>query len=300
MTSSMTSSSSSTINIVPVQEKPRRQMRFSVAALLLPAVILYAVLFVWPLFNTLWASLTPDNVLSPGSYTEFFDSAFYRSILWRSVRISLMTTVATVIIGYPIAVYLSQPWRRARGLVTMLVIAPMLVSAVVRSYGWIIILGPNGVLGKLLTLLGLPFANRYLLYSEPGVIIALTHVFLPFMVLAITGKLQQIDPAMARASQSLGATRLQTFLRVILPLSMPGVTAGAVIVFCLSASGFVTPALIGGSTIPVMPYLVYKQGMLVLNWSFASAVAIILLVVTAAITALYSVWAKNSTRWSAS
>lgn len=275
-------------------------MRFSVAALLLPAVVLYAVLFVWPLFNTLWASLTPKDVFSLDAYRAFFDSGFYRSVLWRSVRISLVTTVATVIIGYPIAVYLSQAWRRARSLVTMLVIAPMLVSAVVRSYGWIIILGPNGVLSKLLALLGLPFANEYLLYSETGVIIALSHVFLPFMVLAITGRLQQIDPAMARASQSLGASPLQTFVRVILPLSMPGVTAGAVIVFCLSASGFVTPALIGGSTIPVMPYLVYKQGMLVLNWSFASAVAIILLLVTALITAAYSLWAKNSTRWSAS
>ncbi len=288
------------IKAARVGEMPRVELRFGVAALLVPAVILYVVLFVWPLLNTVWSSLTPNSVFSFDSYTAFFHSPFYRSVLWRSIRISLITTVATAIIGYPIATYLSQPSRRGRSVVTLLVIAPMLVSAVVRSYGWIIILGPNGLLDSVLSLVGLSSSSTHLLYTETGVIIALTHVFLPFMVLAITGTLQQIDPAMARASQSLGASGLQTFLRVTLPLSMPGVTAGSVIVFCLSASGFVTPALVGGSTIPVMPYLVYTQGMLTLNWPFASAVAIILLVVTALITALYNLGMKNRTKWSAS
>jgi putative spermidine/putrescine transport system permease protein len=179
--------------------------------------------------------------------------------------------------------------------VTFFVIAPMLVSAVVRSYGWIIILGPNGLLSQALQMVGFgPTAGQFL-YTETGVVIALTHVFLPFMVLSITGSLQQIDPALSRAARILGANEIKTFWRVILPLSLPGITAGSMIVFCLAASGFVTPALVGGARVPVMPYIVYKEGLLVLNWTLASAVAVILLLTTALVTATYMIWANRRT-----
>jgi putative spermidine/putrescine transport system permease protein len=261
-------------------------MRLHAGLLLVPAILLYAVLFVWPLIISTWGSFTPTGKLSLQTYTLFFADEFYRSVLWRSLRISAITTLMTLIIGYPIAVYLSQSWRKGRSLVVFLVIAPMFVSAVVRSYGWIIILGPNGLLSSFTKAIGLPMGH--LLYSEAGVIIALTHVFLPFMVIALAGSLQQIDPSLARAAQILGANGFSVFVRVILPLTLPGISAGSVIVFCLAASGFVTPALVGGAAVPVMPYLVYKEGLLVLNWPFASAVALILLAATALATAIYT------------
>ncbi len=124
-------------------------------------------------------------------------------------------------------------------------------------------------------------------------IIALTHVFLPFMVIALAGSLQQIDPSLARAARILGANGFHVFTRVTLPLSLPGISAGSVIVFCLAASGFVTPALVGGAAVPVMPYLVYKEGLLVLNWPFATAVALILLITTALVTALYTFFVRD-------
>ncbi|CEG09038.1 Spermidine/putrescine transport system permease protein PotB [Afipia felis] len=261
-------------------------MRLHAGLLLVPAILFYAVLFVWPLIISTWGSFTPTGKLSLQTYTLFFADEFYRSVLWRSLRISAITTLMTLIIGYPIAVYLSQSWRKGRSLVVFLVIAPMFVSAVVRSYGWIIILGPNGLLSSFTKAIGLPMGH--LLYSEAGVIIALTHVFLPFMVIALAGSLQQIDPSLARAAQILGANGFSVFVRVILPLTLPGISAGSVIVFCLAASGFVTPALVGGAAVPVMPYLVYKEGLLVLNWPFASAVALILLAATALATAIYT------------
>lgn len=264
----------------------RTSMRLHAGLLLVPAILFYAVLFVWPLIISAWGSFTPTGNLSFQTYTQFFSDGFYRSVLWRSLRISAITTLMTLIIGYPIAVYLSQGWRKGRSLVVFLVIAPMFVSAVVRSYGWIIILGPNGLLSSFTKMLGLPIGH--LLYSEAGVIIALTHVFLPFMVIALVGSLQQIDPSLARAAQILGANGFSVFVRVILPLTLPGISAGSVIVFCLAASGFVTPALVGGAAVPVMPYLVYKEGLLVLNWPFASAVALILLAATALATAIYT------------
>jgi putative spermidine/putrescine transport system permease protein len=264
----------------------RTPIRLHAGLLLVPAILFYAVLFVWPLIISTWGSFTPTGKLSFQTYTQFFSDEFYRSVLWRSLRISAITTLMTLIIGYPIAVYLSQNWRKGRSLVVFLVIAPMFVSAVVRSYGWIIILGPNGLLSTFTKAIGLPMGH--LLYSEAGVIIALTHVFLPFMVIALAGSLQQIDPSLARAAQILGANGFSVFMRVTLPLSLPGISAGSVIVFCLAASGFVTPALVGGAAVPVMPYLVYKEGLLVLNWPFASAVALILLVATALATAVYT------------
>jgi putative spermidine/putrescine transport system permease protein len=264
----------------------RTPIRLHAGLLLAPAILFYAVLFVWPLITSTWGSFTPAGKLSLQAYTQFFADEFYRSVLWRSLRISAITTLMTLIIGYPIAVYLSQDWRKGRSLVVFLVIAPMFVSAVVRSYGWIIILGPNGLLSSFTKAIGLPIGH--LLYSEAGVIIALTHVFLPFMVIALVGSLQQIDPSLARAAQILGANGFSVFMRVTLPLTLPGISAGSVIVFCLAASGFVTPALVGGAAVPVMPYLVYKEGLLVLNWPFASAVALILLVATALVTAIYT------------
>jgi putative spermidine/putrescine transport system permease protein len=273
----------------------RAEIRYDLAALLLPAVAIYALFFIWPLIDIFRASLMVQGKLSLGAYVDFFQDGFLRSVLWRTIRISIITTIATLIVGYPTALYLSQPWRKGRSFVTFFVIAPMLVSAVVRSYGWIIILGPNGLLSKALQMIGFGPAAGQLLYTETGVVIALTHVFLPFMVLSITGSLQQIDPALSRAARILGANEIKTFWRVVLPLSLPGITAGSMIVFCLAASGFVTPALVGGARVPVMPYIVYKEGLLVLNWTLASAVAVILLLTTALVTAVYMVWANRRT-----
>ncbi len=276
--------------------KPGRiEVRYDLAVLLLPAVVIYAILFIWPLVDVFRASLTVKGGFSLSAYVDFFQDGFLRSVLWRTIRISIITTIATLIVGYPIALYLSQPWRKGRSLVTFFVIAPMLVSAVVRSYGWIIILGPNGLLSNALETIGFGPTAGQLLYTETGVVIALTHVFLPFMVLSIAGSLQQIDPALSRAARILGANEFRAFWRVILPLSLPGITAGSMIVFCLTASGFVTPALVGGSRVPVMPYIVYKEGLLVLNWTLASAVSVILLLTTALVTAVYMVWANRRT-----
>lgn len=278
-------------NLARPVTRMRPQVRFHAGFLLAPAVLVYAVLFAWPLIVSTWSSFTPQGYLSLETYTKFFEDPFYRSVLWRSLRISAVTTFMTLIVGYPVAVYLSQGWRRGRSLVVFMVIAPMFVSAVVRSYGWIIILGPNGLLTTTLAAFGIKVGH--LLYSEAGVIIALTHVFLPFMVISLVGSLQQIDPSLSRAARSLGANGFQVFTKVTLPLSLPGITAGSVIVFCLAASGFVTPALVGGAAVPVMPYLVYKEGLLVLNWPFASAVAIILLVATAFVTSLYALLVRD-------
>lgn len=268
-------------------------VRASFGFLVLPGLAFYLVLFVWPSLNVLWLSLTRDGHPTLASYIAFFSDPFSRGVLLRTVRLALLITVAALVVSYPIALYLADPERKRRGLVTFLVLAPLLVSAVVRSYGWIVILGPNGLLSDLLLKLHLTTTPTYLLFSESAIVIAVTHVYLPFMVLAITGSLQQIDPTLTRAARNLGASSWRALFRVTFPLSAPGITAGSVIVFSLSASAFVTPTLLGGSRVPMMAYLVYNQGILLLDWHTASAIALILLAVSAGVTLVYT-WASGS------
>jgi putative spermidine/putrescine transport system permease protein len=275
----------------------RRRWRLTGASafawLLLPALVFYLLALFWPQVDVVRDSLTkPNGTFAFDQYARFFGDSYFRNVLWRTLRVSAITTSLTLLLGYPIAVYISQPWRWGRSIVTFGVIAPILVSAVARSYGWVIILGPGGLWNSALGLLGMG-AARPLLFTEPGMIIAMTHVNLPFMVLPIAAALQQIDPAVLRASRILGAGDARTFLRVTLPLTFPGISAGATIVFCLSASSFVTPALIGGPTIPTMPYLIYQQGLNLLDWRFASAIAVILLISTATIVILHSIWSNR-------
>lgn len=276
------------INIGKRAYRRAQLVRFS--SLLGPALLFYFLFFIVPHLFVLWNSLTPpDRVVSVSAYVDFFQNPVNLKILWRTVRLSLWTTAATLVVGYPISVYLTQSWRRGRTIVTFAVIAPILISAVARSYGWIIILGTNGLLSRLTDFLHIPGPVR-LLYTEPGLVIALTHVFLPFMTLAIAGSLQQIHPSIPRAARIHGASRARTFFRVILPLSMPGVTAGSAIVFCITASSFVTPALIGGTTIPMMSHVIYSNSVLLLDWPAAGAAAIVLLVTTIGITVSYTLW----------
>ncbi len=159
----------------------------------------------------------------------------------------------------------------------MIVLGPLLVSVVVRTLGWEIILGNKGVLNEALMALGIVSSPIAIMYSSTGVVIALVHVLIPFMILAVWASLQRQDPATVRAAESLGAGPVVAFLRVVLPQAMPGILSGSLIVFSLSASAFATPAIIGGRRLKVVSTVIYDQFMNTLNWPFGAAVAILLL-----------------------
>jgi putative spermidine/putrescine transport system permease protein len=265
--------------------------------LFVPAAVLYFFVLFLPQLDILATSLSgAAGGYGIDSYRKFFTDSFFLNILWRTIKLALLSTLLAVIIAYPLAVYLSQPWRRWRTLVVFAIIAPILVSAVARSYGWVIILGPNGLLTQLITALHLAADPRPVLYTEIGLVIALTHLHLPFMVLPITAALQQIDPSLMRASRILGAGGVRTFFRVTLPLSVPGITAGATIVFCLNSSSFVTPALVGGPRIPMMSFLIYQQGLDLRDWQFACAVAVVLLMSTGSVILAHLLWSSRRQR----
>lgn len=249
-----------------------------------PIVILFALSF--ERVDT--ASFEVVDAFTFHNYIRFLFDRFYLEVLGVTLRISLLVTAVTLVTAYPVAAYLVRAGARERALLILLVVSPLLVSLVIRSFGWVIVLGPQGLVNAVLLGLGLIERPVKLMYTETAVVVGLAHVFYPFMVLAIYGALQRIDPAVVRAAMNLGAGPLRAFWRVTLPLSVPGILAGSLIVFALSVSSFVTPALLGGPWVKVVAYLVWEQNLIVLDWGFAAAIAVILLGVTALIMVAYN------------
>jgi putative spermidine/putrescine transport system permease protein len=250
----------------------------------LPVVVLFALSFERVDTST-FEVVDPFTLYN---YTRFLFDRFYLEVLGVTLRISLAVTLLTLLTGYPVAVYLLRVGPRERALLMLLVVSPLLVSLVIRSFGWVIVLGPQGLVNASLLALGLVDRPLKLMYTETAVVIGLAHVFYPFMVLSIYGALHRIDPAVDRAARNLGAGPWRAFWRVTLPLSVPGILAGSLIVFALSVSSFVTPALLGGPWVKVVAYMVWEQNLVVLDWGFAAAIAVILLGVTGLIMLAYN------------
>jgi putative spermidine/putrescine transport system permease protein len=253
--------------------------------LLAPGLLVLVGAFVAPLAILTRYSLyrtDPGGVMTPAwvldHYRRFLLDPFYLRILLTTVELGLAVTAVTLVLGYPIAYALARtrsPRRRAFGVTILLI--PLMTSVVVRSYGWMILLASTGVVNKLLLATGLVARPVQLLFTPLGVVIALAEVLLPFMVLSVMPVIQGIDPELEEASQSLGGGTLETFQHVVLPLSLPGVAAGAILVFVLSVGAFATPRLIGGPTIEVITVFIHEQTLSLLNWPFGAATSWILL-----------------------
>jgi putative spermidine/putrescine transport system permease protein len=210
-------------------------------------------------------------------YRAFLTDPFFLNVLWRSLVIAAETTLVCLVLGFPLAYWLSQLRGTARAILYFAVLIPLLTSAVVRTFGWMILLANNGFLNKSLINMGILSSPLPLMYNQLGIVIALAEVLLPFMVLALDAALLNIDRQLYDAARNLGAGAARIFFQVTLPLSMPGVISGSVLVFTLAISAYVTPALIGGPRVPVMSTTIYQQGIALLNWPYGAAIAFILL-----------------------
>jgi putative spermidine/putrescine transport system permease protein len=210
-------------------------------------------------------------------YIVFLSDPYYLTIMGRSIWIAFATTVCCIILGFPLAYLLSRARGTLRAMLYMCILLPLLTATVVRTFGWMVLLSNNGMLNKWLMSLGLTSEPVHFMYSNLGIIIALTEVFLPFMVLALDAALLNIDSNLYDAARNLGAGTARIFFKITLPLSYPGVISGSVLVFSLSISAYVTPSLIGGARNPVMSTLIYQQGVALLNWPFGAAISFILL-----------------------
>ncbi len=253
--------------------------------LVLPALALYFLVFVYPLVRLAILSVTGPEGLTIDHYEKFFGSALYVSVLINTLRTAVVVTVICVLLGYIVAFAIAHASKRVATVLTILVILPLGISVLVRSFAWISLLQPNGPINTALLGAGLIGQPLELLYSTTAVLIALTHAMLPYAILPILSTMLGIDKNLSRAAASLGAPPWRSFVTVYLRLSLPGVAAAVVLVFIITIGFFITPALLGGRTDIMISQLIEVQVQRFLDWSFAGAISTILVVVTLGVVA---------------
>lgn len=258
--------------------------------LLLPAMALLTFALVLPV-GMLFANSVREfdpfrgalSALTLEHYGAVGKDWFVSEVMLRTIRISALTAATCVLVGYPAAYYFVYYAKRSRALILICVLAPLMVSALVRTYGWLIILGRGGPLESVLQSAGIISGPLRMLQTEAAVVVGMAHLFLAFVFLSIVAALLNIDSNVKRAARILGANELRVFCYVTLPLSLPGVLAGAVVVFSLSAGAFVTPAILGGSRVRVMSFSIWEQFGVLHNLPFGAVLAILLMCVVAVV-----------------
>jgi putative spermidine/putrescine transport system permease protein len=254
-------------------------------ALLTPSLALLGFAFVVPMVRLLGISFVRPEAsgalttqLTTANYSGFLGDGFTLWIIGETVWLGVLTTALTLLLSYPIALFLYRCDSRWRGLLSVLLIAPLLVSAVVRTFGWMILLGDQGLVNAVLLALRLCSSPLALTNNFVGVVIGLSEILMPYMALCLVAGFGRIDPRYEEAATTLGAPPWQRFWRVTFPLSLPGVALGVLVCFALAMSSFVTPQLLGGGRVFVLATEIYDSAMVSLNWPRAAVASIVLLI----------------------
>jgi len=270
--------------------------------LIAPLLLVLAGFFLVPVLMLLPMSF---GVYEPGAglvkgawtlenYTRIVTDEYYREVVWRTLGLGLSVTLLCLLLAYPLAYLIARGPERWRVPLILLVIFPMLLNLVVRSFGWIALLANRGLINNLLMQLGLIGAPVKLLFNFIGLFIGLTHIYLPFMVLMLVAAIRNVPRDVESAAATLGSSRAHVFMAVTLPLSAPGILAGSILVFVLTISALVTPRMLGGPTYQVMATLIYDEYMQLLDWPSGSALSFALTFMAVAIIWLSS---RLTRRW---
>lgn len=288
------------IALSPPQPTAVRSVRRFWQILIPTAFILFAFAVpIGQLIATSFYAYDPLRIVSDRVTVENYSAILSNSLLWsvisRTVILSLLTTLIAAIVAFPMALRLQQAGSVERFILVMALLSPIVVSPVVLAYPWLVLLAPNsGLLPDLFRSLGM--TPPQLMYSNAGVLIGLVYGESVFMVLCVHAALENIPPSLVRASRVLGATPWQSFRRVILPLSLPGLASGALLVFSISTSSFMMPYLLGGRQVPVLATYAYDMASVLMNWPSAAAVAVILLALTGISIGLFGRWISKLER----
>lgn len=251
----------------------------SAYVLMVPGFVLLLLFLMLPLCSILWPTIF-SNGLSLDQYISFFQDEYYLEIFYRTLKISLIATLVCTLFGVPTAYFISRCSTKWKGLLIAISIFPLLTNSVVRSFAWINILGKNGIINNALMSLGVIEQPISMLYTEFAVLIGTIYLFLPIMIITLVGVMDNIDNDMMEAAESLGANRITAFMKVVLPMSVPGMITGAVLVFTGSLTAYTTPQLLGGNRALVLPTLIYQRAMALNDWTGASVIAAIMIVAT--------------------
>ncbi|MCB5410721.1 ABC transporter permease [Pseudogemmobacter faecipullorum] len=246
--------------------------------LLLPAVLFLGIFFLWPLLRLLSASLPGGDFQY---YEQIFDSPVFLRVIAATFKMALIVMLVTVLIAYPYAYAMANAGRRTLLLLTIALLIPFWVSLLLRSFSWVVLLQNSGLVNDLLLGLGITEKPLRLIRTPTGVAIGMVHVLLPYAVLPLYTIMKKIDIRLMEASAICGASYLRSFLRVYLPLSLPGVAAAAILTFTLSLGFYITPALLGGARDMMIPQMIAGQFLEQLNFGLGAALAVVLLAITA-------------------
>jgi len=270
--------------------------------LLLPGLFALFATFVLPMIWLTRASFSTSGTRPFAAswtldhYREALFDPFYWKVALNTLTMGLTVSVGAVVLAYPIALFLARTTSRWRGVLTALAVAPLLTSAVVRTYGWMVILGDRGVINESLQAAGWLDAPLRLANNLFGANVALIEIFMPYAILAMLSSFGRLNPQLEEAAAILGANRVKIFTRIILPLSLPGVLTAALLAFVLAISAFVTPRLMGGGRVFVLGTEVFSEATVTLNWPLAATLAMVLLILFSSVIVLYQRTLKSLER----
>jgi putative spermidine/putrescine transport system permease protein len=250
------------------------------SALALPALLFLGVFFIIPLVAMSVRSVTDPPGAGLANYEQFFSEQAFVKVLINTFWIALLSTVTCLVIGYPYAYLMTVVPGRIAGLLLIAVLLPFWSSLLVRTFAWQVILRDTGIINRFLLDLGVISEPLTLIRTTAGVILGMSHILLPFMVLPLYAVMRRIDPEFGRAAANLGAAPATAFLRVFLPLSLPGILAGCLLVFVLALGFYITPALLGGLRDQMISQLIVQQIQQRLDWGFGTAMSVLLVGIT--------------------
>lgn len=261
--------------------------------LLLPGIVLLCFFLVLPLLSSLLPTIFPESSFSFQLYSDFFKDSYFMAVLGRTLSISLIVTIFCAVFGLPAAYMISGVSKKWRGILIALTLFPLLTNSVIRSFAWITILGKNGVINNLLMMFGVIHEPMSLLYTDFSIIIGSIYLFLPTMIMTLVGVLENIEDDLLEAAATLGLSPLRGFFKIILPLSLPGMIVGSILVFTGTLTAYTTPQLLGGNKKMMLATLLYQRATALGDWTSASVIALVMIVITFAVMKSLNLFAKS-------
>jgi putative spermidine/putrescine transport system permease protein len=256
-----------------------KMKKSSAFIMVVPGLVILAVCLFLPLLRVLIPSFhTGDYPFS--AYVEFFQDEYYLKIFMRTVKVAFITTAVCMTAGVPTAYFISRCRKKWRGILLSVSIFPLMTNSVIRSFAWINILGSNGIINRFLLAAGFVEKPAKLLYTDFSIIIGSVYLFLPLMIVTVAGVMENIDNDMMEAALSLGADRFKAFMKVIFPMSLPGIIVGDILVFTGTLTAYTTPQLLGGNKHMVLATFIYQRAMSVGDWNGAAVISLIMIVST--------------------
>lgn len=260
--------------------------------MIVPGLVILTLFLFIPLLKVIFPTLfSGDYAFS--NYVNFFKDQYYMGILARTIRIAVITTLACGILGVPAAYFISLCNKKWRGLLLAISLFPLMTNSVIRSFAWINILGNNGIINSTLVTLGIIDKPVKLLYTEFAIILGSIYLFLPLMIVTVCGVMENINSDLMEAAQSLGASQFKSFIKVIFPLSLPGIIVGQILVFTGTLTAYTTPQLLGGNKNLVMSTLIYQRAMAVSDWNGAAVISLVMIVLTVLVIKLFNILAAR-------